>query len=139
MGRQTRKKKLRKGIVKASKEFIELPKDSKGRLSYRGPKDPPWDKVPNKKSKGTGIYALYDDWGLYYVGLTTSSLRSRIRKHLRDKHKKKWKRFSWFRTSTKYAKDLETAIIHITGVKGNKAKGKFKKNEKNEKKRKKRR
>ena len=38
MGRQTRKKKLRKGIVKASKEFIELPKDSKGRLIYRGPK-----------------------------------------------------------------------------------------------------
>ena len=116
------KKKSQKGrIIKDYQEFIELP------VSPSGREDPPWNKVPDKKTRGAGIYALYDNHGLYYVGLTTSSLRSRIRKHTRDRHKGKWKRFSWFRTSVKNSKDLETAILCISNPKANRLGGRFKK------------
>lgn len=37
---------------------------------------------------GAGIYALYDNHGLYYIGLATRSLRSRLRIHARSKKRK---------------------------------------------------
>ena len=40
-----------------------------------------------------GIYALYKQERLYYVGLA-SNLRSRLKAHLRDRHKDLWDRFS---------------------------------------------
>ncbi|MEJ0078935.1 MAG: GIY-YIG nuclease family protein [Alphaproteobacteria bacterium] len=42
-----------------------------------------------------GIYILYGNLGSYYGGLT-KHLGYRLRDHQRDKHKKKWDRFSWF-------------------------------------------
>ena len=44
-----------------------------------------------------GIYALYRKNELYYVGLA-GNLRSRLRSHLRDRHKKLWDRFSVYLT-----------------------------------------
>ena len=44
-----------------------------------------------------GIYALYRKNELYYVGLA-GNLRSRLRAHLRDRHKKLWDRFSVYLT-----------------------------------------
>ena len=87
-----------------------------------------FDNVPNSKSrpKGRGIYVLYDNHGLYYVGLTNNSLRYRIRRHTKDRHKKKWNRFSWYNIpNLKYTKDIETALLRITHPKGNRVKGRI--------------
>ena len=71
---------------------------------------------------------MYDDHGLYYVGLTNRSLRSRIQKHTRDRHKDKWKKFSWYRIQDlEHTKDIETILLRIIDPKGNRVKGKFKK------------
>lgn len=71
----------------------------------------------------SGIYALYKEDKLYYVGLA-SSLYGRIRWHLKDKHSGKWDHFSIFIIkSSKYLKDLETAIITIAEPKGNSIRG----------------
>lgn len=70
-----------------------------------------------------GIYALYKEDKLYYVGLA-SSLYGRVKWHLKDKHAGKWDHFSIFIVkSSKYLKDLETAIITIAEPKGNSIKG----------------
>ena len=122
MGKKTRKRKDGKGkIIYNYREFIEI-KDAD--LS------PSTTDIPHSKSnpKGSGIYALYDQHGLYYVGLTTSSLRTRIKKHTRNRHKGKWNRFSWYQIpNLKYTKDMESAILRIVNPKGNKVKGKLKK------------
>ena len=70
-----KKRKSYKGkIIKNYEEFLE-----KENTDF----SPSTSNIPNSKSKpkGSGIYALYDDHGLYYVGLTNFSLRSRIEKH----------------------------------------------------------
>ena len=75
MGKKTRKTKSGKGkIIYNYREFIEI-KDAD--LA------PSTTDIPSSKSKpkGSGIYALYDNHGLYYVGLTNYSLRARIEKH----------------------------------------------------------
>jgi hypothetical protein len=44
-----------------------------------------------------GIYVLYDDYGPYYVGLTSRApLGDRLKRHLSDYHTDRWNRFSWF-------------------------------------------
>lgn len=42
----------------------------------------------------TGIYILYGNHGAHYVGLTESSLASRLKSH--NDWKEEWDRFSWF-------------------------------------------
>ena len=42
-----------------------------------------------------GIYALYDDNQLYYVGKATD-LRKRVNQHLRDRHYASWTHFSLY-------------------------------------------
>jgi hypothetical protein len=51
----------------------------------------------------SGIYVLYGNYGLYYVGIA-AELGRRLRRHLSDKHAKEWDRFSWFgfRTVTQH-------------------------------------
>ena len=116
-----KKKKSSKGkIVYDKKEFIELENTDFS---------PKHSDIPTSKStpKGCGIYALYDNHGLYYVGLTDFSLRSRIQKHTRNRHKGKWERFSWYQIpNIKYTKDIESIILRIVDPKGNSVKGKFK-------------
>ncbi len=44
-----------------------------------------------------GIYALYADYDLVYVGQTaTQSLGKRLRDHRKDDKAERWDRFSWF-------------------------------------------
>ena len=54
-----------------------------------------------------GIYALYRDNKLYYVGLA-SDLRFRLKQHLKDHHSYSWNRFSIYLTlKVASLKDLE--------------------------------
>jgi hypothetical protein len=45
-----------------------------------------------------GVYVLYNEVGVYYVGLASSQsgLGGRIKDHLEDEHGSRWTRFSWF-------------------------------------------
>jgi len=77
-----------------------------------------------------GIYALYKDRKLYYVGLAVD-LRWRLKQHLRDHHGRSWNRFSVYLTiQERHLKELETLLLRITGKPlGNRVFGKFKDSE----------
>ena len=72
-----------------------------------------------------GIYALYRGKRLYYVGLA-SNLRSRLARHLRDRHSETWDRFSIYLTiGDRHLKELESLILRVSSPRGNLTKGKF--------------
>lgn len=75
----------------------------------------------------SGIYALYKGEKLYYVGVA-QNLMSRVWWHLRDKHKNRWDKVSFFVIDKhRYSKDMETVILRIAEPKGNGTRGKFEK------------
>ena len=81
--------------------------------------------IRNYVGRRKGIYALYRNGSLYYVGLA-SNLRSRLRRHLRDRHGKSWDRFSVYLTlGDTHMKELESLILRVVKPEGNKQKGKF--------------
>ena len=89
-----------------------------------------WDDYKlalGKKNRGRGIYVLYKNKKVYYIGLSTSSLRSRLRRHAtRDRHKGKWDEFSFYQIGRiKYVKDIESLMLRIFHPSGNKVSGKF--------------
>ena len=75
--------------------------------------------------KQHGIYALYKGDRLYYVGLATN-LKGRIKKHLSDRHKGKWDRFSLYLVrKADHIKELESLLLRIMSPKGNIQGGRF--------------
>jgi len=79
-------------------------------------------KLMHKKS---GIYVLYHNNSLYYVGLA-KNLRGRLKSHMRDHHTGKWNKFSVFLIEkVKYLKDIETLILRISKPKANRTKGRI--------------
>ncbi len=48
--------------------------------------------------KARGVYVLYSDTGIYYIGLASggNGIGGRLRDHLSDGHAERWSRFSWF-------------------------------------------
>jgi hypothetical protein len=81
------------------------------------------------KTHGTGIYALYKNGQLYYIGLSKSSLRGRIKNHyLKDRHKGLWDTYSFFQVRrTHYIKDIESLLLHVFMPPGNRVSGRFNK------------
>lgn len=72
-----------------------------------------------------GIYALYKDEALYYVGLA-SNLKGRVKQHLSDRHAGKWDRFSVYLTQgDRFLKDMESLILRVSLPEGNRVKGKL--------------
>jgi hypothetical protein len=72
-----------------------------------------------------GVYVLYSEDNLYYVGLA-SNLKSRLKKHLSDRHAGRWNRFSVYLTvNDAHMHELESLILRIASPKGNKQSGKF--------------
>ena len=73
-----------------------------------------------------GVYALYDEGELYYVGKAVD-LERRVKQHLKDNHKALWTHFSLFFTEKKeYISIIESIIISIAQPLGNKIKPKGK-------------
>lgn len=73
-----------------------------------------------------GIYALYKDERLYYIGLATN-LRARVQHHLRDKHRDRWNRFSLYLVRRhEHLRELESLLLRISDPKGNRQRGKLK-------------
>lgn len=72
-----------------------------------------------------GVYALYRNSHLYYVGLA-SNLRNRLKTHLKDRHAQTWDSFSVYLTiKDSHLHELETLILKIASPKGNKQSGNF--------------
>lgn len=66
-----------------------------------------------------GIYALYKGDDLYYIGKAVD-LKRRLSQHLKDRHQKKWDKFSLFIVNNeKHIDDLESLLITICEPKGN--------------------
>lgn len=74
--------------------------------------------------KSPGVYALYDDMGLYYVG-RSKDLKGRVFTHLKDRHKALWSHFSlYFLRNERYVDEMESLLIRIANPKGNRVKPK---------------
>ena len=68
-----------------------------------------------------GIYALYKGAKLYYIG-RAANLQKRLSQHLRDRHQRKWDKFSLFVVNNeKHIGDLESLLIDICEPTGNRA------------------
>ena len=73
----------------------------------------------------SGVYALYRNDALYYVGLA-SNLMNRLKTHLKDRHSGKWNRFSVYLTvHDGHMKELESLMLRIMSPRGNRVRGKF--------------
>jgi len=73
-----------------------------------------------------GIYALYDENELYYVG-RASDLKRRVNQHLRDRHDAQWTHFSLFLIhKERFIGDIEALLIRIAEPVGNRVKPKRK-------------
>jgi predicted GIY-YIG superfamily endonuclease len=76
-----------------------------------------------------GLYALYKNEKLYYVGLA-SNLFVRVRQHQRDKHKGKWNRFSVYVTRrASQLNELESLALRVISPPGNRVSGRFAKSQ----------
>lgn len=73
----------------------------------------------------SGIYALYSDDKLYYVGLT-NNLFTRLNTHRRRLDKGKWDSFVIFRIRrVSLLKDIETLVMSIIHPPGNSVRGRL--------------
>jgi hypothetical protein len=73
----------------------------------------------------SGVYALYRQDKLYYVGLA-SNLMSRVNGHLKDRHRGAWDRFSVYLTrNDSHIKPLESLLLRIAKPSGNRVSGGF--------------
>ncbi len=75
----------------------------------------------------SGLYALYRDRRLYYIGLT-ADLERRLKQHLRDRHAKQWNTFSLYLIGDAgLNKELESLLLRIMDPAGNRVGGRFSK------------
>ena len=74
--------------------------------------------------RSPGVYALYDDMGLYYVGKSVD-LKGRVHHHLKDRHRASWTHFSLYLFRHEHHVDeIESLLISIASPKGNRVKPK---------------
>lgn len=69
-----------------------------------------------------GVHALYKGEKPYYVGLA-SNLMNQVNHHLRDRHRRKWDRFSVCLTDDDHIRPLEALLLRIVDPPGNRVKG----------------
>lgn len=78
------------------------------------------DEITALIGRSSGIYALYDDDGLYYVG-KAGDLKNRVKAHLKDRHLASWSHFSLYLVrDAEHIGDLESLLIRVAAPLGNK-------------------
>jgi hypothetical protein len=86
--------------------------------SLRGAASPSASAVPVEFREQRGIYALYAEYDLVYVGQTGAGgdrLFKRLRTHRSDHLAERWDRFSWFGTqwvTQQHRLSTDTAAVH---------------------------
>jgi hypothetical protein len=76
--------------------------------------------ITNLIGGSPGVYALYNERELYYVG-KSSELRKRVRQHLRDRHLASWTHFSlYLARKEEHIHEIESLLVRIANPKGNK-------------------
>jgi hypothetical protein len=66
-----------------------------------------------------GIYALYDENQLYYVGKSTD-LKQRVMQHLKDRHLAAWTHFSLYLVrNSEHIHEIESLVVRIANPEGN--------------------
>ncbi len=84
------------------------------------------DLITQLIEKSSGVYALYDENELYYVGRATQ-LRTRVKQHLKDRHEAGWTHFSLFLIrNDEHIGEMESLLVRIANPKGNAVKPKGK-------------
>ncbi|MFZ5551872.1 MAG: GIY-YIG nuclease family protein [Bacteroidota bacterium] len=79
------------------------------------------DVIPEIIGKSSGVYALFNNYRLYYIG-RAKNLKSRVKQHLKDKHQKRWTHFSLYLIRyDEHIDDVESLLIRIAAPKGNTA------------------
>lgn len=78
-----------------------------------------WQDLIKTKAKGCGLYALYCDKRLMYVGLATKSIRSRVSNHISNS-KKPFTHFSVYlvtgsntKARARRIRDLEALLLNL--------------------------
>ena len=86
-----------------------------------------FDRIPRMRGGSVGLYVLYKNKRITYIGKSETNIGKRLSNHTKDHLKNKWDAFSWFITRGKYVADLE-ALLHRTPFKiekPNKIRAKF--------------
>lgn len=82
--------------------------------------DSRFDELEGVLPHQRGVYALYRGDRLYFIGIARRNLAGRIRHHTRDKHAKKWDKFSLYVCkSVKIIAALEKLFLRIAKPPGN--------------------
>src|SRR5258708_18117900 len=112
------KKRLRKATPGLVREFFERV-NGKVLEEYRA-------TVKQLIHGHAGVYALYKGDKLYYVGLARN-LMNRMNAHLKDRHTRKWDRFSVYLTSdNEHMRPLDALVLRIVAPEGNRVGGRLK-------------
>ena len=83
-----------------------------------------WGLVKELIGGQHGVYALYDEGELYYVGKSIN-LKGRVKQHLHDRHLGAWTHFSLYLVRREeHISEIEALLIQIANPKGNKARPK---------------
>ena len=110
-----KKKIVRRGLV--VKQLENVPKEVFTKF---------YSMITELVGSSPGVYALYDDDLLYYVGKSTD-LRKRVKQHLRDRHYASWTHFSLYLVhKAEHIGEIEALLVRIANPKGNRIKPKGK-------------
>jgi hypothetical protein len=69
--------------------------------------------IPTYRGKRPGVYILYKDKKIVYIGRSKRNVRKRLDDHLKDRVGGKWDACSWFIAKEKYARELEALLFSI--------------------------
>lgn len=113
--RRSRRKSQRGSLIKGMSKL--LPRDLIVEEAFKS-------KVKEIMEGYVGIYALYNGSTLYYAGLASKDIITRVGQHTKNRHARKWDAFKIFRIGRgRYLKDIETIVLNIVTTRANKSKG----------------
>jgi hypothetical protein len=107
-------------MVKVSREKIKLISGFMSRLPALALTNEYTEKkVRTLLKRQSGVYALYEDNNIYYIG-KADNLHKRLKDHLADNHKGKWNSFSFAELEKpEHKEELEDLLISIIHPPGN--------------------